>query len=101
MKRILQLLLLLVVCTTASAQTETAKKLYAQANADKSKIGQFLKQDFSAVDSTSMHDLAVMSIETRIIALQEHAGRWRSEKLRSTARHTNRSLMLFHLPTWN
>ena len=60
MKRILQLLLLLVVCTTASAQTETAKKLYAQANADKSKIGQFLKQDFSAVDSTSMHDLAVM-----------------------------------------
>ena len=60
MKRLLQLLLLLVVCTTASAQTETAKKLYAQANADKSKIGQFLKQDFSAVDSTSMHDLAVM-----------------------------------------
>ena len=50
MKRILQLLLLLVVCTTASAQTETAQKLYAQANSDKSKIGQFLKQDFSAVD---------------------------------------------------
>ena len=60
MKRILQLLLLLVACVTASAQTETAKKLYAQANADKSKIAKFLKQDFSVVDSTSMHDLAVM-----------------------------------------
>lgn len=45
---------------SAMAQTETAKTLYNEATADRSKMEQFLKRDFIAVDSTSMHDLAVM-----------------------------------------
>ena len=42
------------------AQSETAKRLYKEAMADRSNIEQFLKRDFSAVDSTSMHDMAVL-----------------------------------------
>lgn len=42
------------------AQTETAKRLYKEAIADCSNIEQFLKQVSANVDSTSMHDLAVL-----------------------------------------
>lgn len=61
MKQILStFILLLVLAGNAMAQTETASRLYKEATADKSKMEDFLKQDFSAVDSTSMHDLAVL-----------------------------------------
>lgn len=61
MKQILStIILLLALASNAMAQTETASRLYKEASADKSKIEEFLKQDFSAVDSTSMHDLAVL-----------------------------------------
>lgn len=61
MKKLFQLLIsLFAISSAALAQTETASKLYEQATADRANIGIFLKQDFSMVDSTSMHDLAVL-----------------------------------------
>lgn len=61
MKQILSTFILLLALTgNAMAQTETASRLYQEAIADKSKIEDFLKRDFSAVDSISMHDLAVL-----------------------------------------
>ena len=60
MKRYFFLLGWLLLATSVFAQTETAQRLYQQATADRTKMRQFLSQDFSAVDSTSMHDLAVL-----------------------------------------
>lgn len=60
MKRYFILVLLIFVFNVVFAQTETATRLYNEAMGNKSNIEQFLKQDFSKVDSTSMHDLAVM-----------------------------------------
>ncbi len=60
MKRSTIFIGLLLSATSVTAQTETAKTLYKEATADRSKMEQFLKRDFSAVDSISMHGLAVM-----------------------------------------
>lgn len=61
MKHFISTLLFCFVAVSAIyAQTETAQKLYKEAIADRSKLSQFLGQDFSAIDSTSMHDLGVM-----------------------------------------
>lgn len=42
------------------AQTEQAKAMFAEATSGKLSVNQYLKQDFAEVDSTSMHDLAVL-----------------------------------------
>ena len=42
------------------AQTEKAKAMYAEATSGKVSVTQYLKQDFSEIDSVSMHDLAVL-----------------------------------------
>lgn len=42
------------------AQTEQAKAMYAEATSGKVTTAQYLSQDFAKVDSTSMHDLAVL-----------------------------------------
>ena len=42
------------------AQTEQAKAMFAEATSGKSTTSQYLKRDFAKVDSTSMHDLAVL-----------------------------------------
>lgn len=60
MKRSTIFIGLLLSATSVTAQTETAKTLYKEATADRFKMEQFLKRDFSAVDSISMHGLAVM-----------------------------------------
>lgn len=60
MKRSTIFIGMLLSAASVMAQTETAKTLYKEATADRSKMEQFLKRDFTAVDSTSMHDLAVM-----------------------------------------
>jgi len=60
MKRFYLLICGLLLSTMALAQTETAVRLYHKATSDRTKTEQFLHQDFSAIDSTSMHDLAVL-----------------------------------------
>ena len=60
MKRFYLLICGLLLSTMALAQTETAVRLYQKATSDRTKTEQFLHQDFSAIDSTSMHDLAVL-----------------------------------------
>ena len=61
MKRIVNLIVLLLFsAVVATAQTETASRLYKEAKADKLGVEHFLKQDFAAVDSTSMYDLGVL-----------------------------------------
>jgi len=60
MRLLLSILLFFAFAVSSLAQTETAVRLYREASADKSKLKQFLSQDFSSVDSTSMHDLGVM-----------------------------------------
>ena len=42
------------------AQTEQAKAMFAEATSGKLTTCQYLKRDFAKVDSTSMHDLAVL-----------------------------------------
>lgn len=42
------------------AQTEQAKAMFAEATSGKLTTSQYLKRDFAKVDSTSMHDLAVL-----------------------------------------
>lgn len=42
------------------AQTEQAKAMFTEATSGKLSVNQYLKQDFAEVDSTSMHDLAVL-----------------------------------------
>ena len=44
----------------ALAQTEQAKAMYAEATSGKMATNKYLEQDFTKVDSTSMHDLAVL-----------------------------------------
>lgn len=61
MKRIVNLIVLLLFsAVVATAQTEAASRLYKEAKADKLGVEHFLKQDFAAVDSTSMYDLGVL-----------------------------------------
>lgn len=60
MKRYCIIAALCVGISTGFAQTETATRLYKEALADRSNIEQFLKQDFEAVDSTSMNNLAYL-----------------------------------------
>lgn len=60
MKRIYILLLLLASICSLSAQTEKAKSMYDDVTSGKITREKFLKQNFADVDSTSMHDLAVL-----------------------------------------
>ena len=61
MRRIVNILVFwLILAMTATSQTETASRLYKEAKADQLGVEHFLKQDFAEVDSTSMHDLAVL-----------------------------------------
>lgn len=61
MKRIVNLIVMLLFsAVVATAQIETASRLYKEAKADKLGVEHFLKQDFAAVDSTSMYDLGVL-----------------------------------------
>lgn len=59
-KRTILTLALCVMSFAASAQTQTAKDLYAKATANKANIEKIIKNEASKVDSTSCHDLAVM-----------------------------------------
>lgn len=60
MRRYPFLLILILQASVAFAQTEQAKAMYAEATNGKLPTSQYLKQDFTKVDSTSMHDLAVL-----------------------------------------
>lgn len=60
MKRIYILLLMLASVCSLFAQTEKAKSMYEEVTSGKTTKEKFLKQNFADVDSTSMHDLAVM-----------------------------------------
>lgn len=60
MKRYALLLMLMSLTGLSFAQTEKAKAMYAEATSGKVATSQYLKQDFAEVDSTSMHDLAVL-----------------------------------------
>ena len=60
MKRYCIIAAICAVISTGFAQTDTATRLYKEALADRSNIEQFLKQDFEAVDSTSMNNLAYL-----------------------------------------
>ena len=60
MKRIYILLFMLVSVCSLSAQTEKAKSMYEEVVSGKISKEKFMKQDFADVDSTSMHDLAVL-----------------------------------------
>ena len=60
MKRYTLLLIFLSLTYMSFAQTEQAKAMYAEATSGKVTTRQYLKQNFEKVDSTSMHDLAVL-----------------------------------------
>ena len=60
MKRLLLICLCILSVFTSFAQTEKAKAMFAEATSGKTTVSQYLKQDFAKVDSTSMHDLAVL-----------------------------------------
>lgn len=60
MRRFILVLIFISLTSTLFAQTEKAKAMYAEATSGKLPTGQYLEQDFSQVDSTSMHDLAVL-----------------------------------------
>ena len=60
MKRIYILLLMLASVCSLSAQTEKAKRMYEEVVSGKITKEKFMKQNFADVDSTSMHDLAVI-----------------------------------------
>ena len=60
MKRYTFLLIFMSLTYVSFAQTELAKAMYAEATSGKLTTSQYLKQDFEKVDSTSMHDLAVL-----------------------------------------
>ena len=60
MKRIYILLLMFTSVCSLSAQTEKAKSMYEEITNGKITKEKFLKQNFADVDSTSMHDLAVL-----------------------------------------
>ena len=54
------LILTIMLASVSFAQTEQAKMMYAEATSGKLPTSKYLKQDFAKVDSTSMHDLAVL-----------------------------------------
>ena len=60
MKRYTLLLISLSLTYMSFAQTEQAKAMYVEATSGKVTTSQYLKQNFEKVDSTSMHDLAVL-----------------------------------------
>lgn len=60
MKKLSLLFVCFVTAFISFAQTEMAKNMYAEATSEKTTVSQYLKQDFSKVDSASMHDLAVL-----------------------------------------
>ncbi len=60
MNRLLLLSICIISAFTSFAQTEKAKVMYIEATSGSMPVNQYLKQDFAEVDSTSMHDLAVL-----------------------------------------
>ena len=60
MKRYTFILMFMSLTCVSFAQTEQAKAMFAEATSGKLSVNQYLKQDFAEVDSTSMHDLAVL-----------------------------------------
>ena len=60
MKRLLIFSIFGLITCISFAQTEKAANMYAEAISGKMQISQYLKQDFSEIDSVSMHDLAVL-----------------------------------------
>lgn len=60
MKRLLLLSVCILSVFVSYAQTEKAKTMFAEATSGRMTPSQYLKQDFVNVDSTSMHDLAVL-----------------------------------------
>ena len=60
MKRSMMFLIFMSLTCVSFAQTEQAKAMYAEATSGKVTTKQYLSQDFAQVDSTSMHDLAVL-----------------------------------------
>ena len=60
MKRYTFLLIFMSFAYVSFAQTEQAKAMFAEATSGKLTTSQYLKRDFAKVDSTSMHDLAVL-----------------------------------------
>lgn len=60
MKRYTFLLIFMSFAYVSFAQTEQAKAMFAEATSGKLTTSQYLKRDFTKVDSTSMHDLAVL-----------------------------------------
>ncbi len=60
MKRFFLLSAGLLLVNTLFAQTEKAKAMFVEATSGKVPVEQYLNQDFAKVDSTSMHDLAVL-----------------------------------------
>ena len=60
MKRYTSVLIFILFTYVSFAQTEKAKAMFAVATSGKTTTAQYLKQDFAQVDSTSMHDLAVL-----------------------------------------
>ena len=60
MKRFTLLFIFMSLTYMSFAQTDQAKAMYAEATSGKFTTGQYFKQDFEKVDSTSMHDLAVL-----------------------------------------
>ena len=64
MKRLLLLSVCILSVFASYAQTEKAKTMFAEATSGRMTPSQYLKQDFVKVDSTSMHDLAVLFYQT-------------------------------------
>ena len=60
MKRAIVSFIIFFFCIAASAQTQTAQKLYAKATEPKANIENIIKTQASKADSTSCHDLAVL-----------------------------------------
>lgn len=60
MKRYITFLIFMSLTCVSLAQTEQAKTMYVEATSGKVTARQYLDRDFSSVDSTSMHDLAVL-----------------------------------------
>lgn len=54
------IILFLIGSCVISAQTQKALMMYSEATSGLLQVKDFLKRDFSEVDSTSMHDLAVL-----------------------------------------
>ena len=60
MKRILIIVVCLFIVNVSFAQSDKAKKMYMEATGGNMSPVEYLKGDFTQVDSTSMHDLAVL-----------------------------------------